>query len=104
VYGEPEQSAYNGHFESTCCHPLLLFSRDGDCLAAKPRPGNLHSAVGWEELLLPEIEGQLKLGREVGVSRRRRLRQVGEKIASRGNWVYDLSGPESKMDISVKCF
>src|ERR1019366_1687239 len=25
VYGEQEQSAYNGHFESTCYHPLLLF-------------------------------------------------------------------------------
>ncbi len=30
VYGAQEQSAYNGHFESTCFHPLLLFSRDGD--------------------------------------------------------------------------
>ena len=24
VYGKQEQSAYNGHFESTCYHPLLL--------------------------------------------------------------------------------
>ncbi len=30
VYGRQEQSAYNGHFESTCYHPLLLFNRDGD--------------------------------------------------------------------------
>jgi len=48
VYGEQEQSAYNGHFESTCYHPLLLFNREGDCLAAKLRPGNVHSAEGWE--------------------------------------------------------
>jgi len=41
VYGQQEQSAYNGHLESTCCHPLLLFSREGDCLAAKLRPGNV---------------------------------------------------------------
>jgi len=54
VYGQQEQSAYNGHFESTCYHPLLLFSHEGDCLAAKLRPGNVHSAEGWEELLLPE--------------------------------------------------
>jgi len=27
VYGNQEQSAYNGHFESTCYHPLLLFNR-----------------------------------------------------------------------------
>jgi hypothetical protein len=44
VYGQQEQSAYNGHFESTCYHPLLLFDREGDCLAAKLRPGNVHSA------------------------------------------------------------
>jgi hypothetical protein len=65
VYGQQEQSAYNGHFESTCYHPLLLFNREGDCLAAKLRPGNVHSAEDWEELLLPEIERQQKLGKEV---------------------------------------
>src|ERR1039457_6475291 len=65
VYGAQEESAYNGHFESTCFHPLLLFSRDGDCLAAKLRPGNVHSAEGWEELLLPEIELQQKRSKEV---------------------------------------
>jgi hypothetical protein len=65
VYGQQENSAYNGHFESTCYHPLLLFDREGDCLAAKLRPGNVHSADDWEELLLPEIERQQKLGKEV---------------------------------------
>lgn len=65
VYGEQEQSAYNGHFESICYHPLLLFNREGDCLAAKLRPGNVHSADDWEELLLAEIERQQKLGKEV---------------------------------------
>jgi hypothetical protein len=65
VYGEQEQSAYNGHFESTCYYPLLLFNRDGDCLAAKLQPGNVHSAETWEELLLPEIERQQKLVKEV---------------------------------------
>jgi hypothetical protein len=65
VYGQQEQSAYNGHFESTCYHPLLLFNREGDCLTAKLRPGNVHSAEDWDELLLPEIERQQKLGKEV---------------------------------------
>jgi hypothetical protein len=65
VYGEQEQSAYNGHFESTCYHPLLLFNREGDCLAAKLRPGNVHSADGWGDMLLPEIERQQGLGKEV---------------------------------------
>jgi len=45
VYGEQEQSAYNGHFESTCYHPLLLFNGDGDCLRAitklSCRPGTI---------------------------------------------------------------
>jgi len=65
VYGQQEQSAYNGHFESTCYHPLLLFNREGDCLAAKLRPGNVHSADYWEELLLPEIDRQQRWGRAV---------------------------------------
>jgi hypothetical protein len=65
VYGDQEQSAYNGHFESTCYHPLLLFNREGDCLAAKLRSGNVHSAEDWEELLLPEIERQQRMGKEV---------------------------------------
>jgi Transposase DDE domain group 1 len=65
VYGRQEHSAYNGHFESTCYHPLLLFNREGDCLAAKLRPGNVHSADSWEELLLPEIERQQERGKEV---------------------------------------
>ena len=65
VYGQQENSTYNGHFESTCYHPLLLFNREGDCLAAKLRPGNVHSAEDWEEVLLPEIERQQKQGKEV---------------------------------------
>jgi hypothetical protein len=65
VHGQQEHSAYNGHFESTCYHPLLLFNRDGDCLAAKLRPGNVHSADGWEDMLLLEIERQQKASKEV---------------------------------------
>ena len=65
VYGQQENSPYNGHFESTCYHPLLLFNGEGDCLGAKLRPGNVHSAEDWAELLLPEIERQQELGKEV---------------------------------------
>ena len=67
VYGQQEQSAYNGHFASTCYHPLLLFNREGDCLAAKLRPGNVHSAEDWNRVLLPEIERQQKQGKDVVV-------------------------------------
>lgn len=66
VHGQQEGSAYNGHFESVCYHPLLLFNQHGDCLAAKLRPGNVHSAEDWDELLLPEIERLQAAGKEVG--------------------------------------
>jgi hypothetical protein len=56
VHGAQEQSAYNGHFESVCYHPLFVFNQKGDCLAAKLRPGNVPSASGWEEVLLPVID------------------------------------------------
>jgi hypothetical protein len=65
VHGEQEDSAYNGHFESVCYHPLFLFNSHGDCLAAKLRPGNVHSAGDWDELLLLEIERQQAEGKEV---------------------------------------
>jgi hypothetical protein len=65
VHGEQEGSAYNGHFESVCYHPLFLFNHCGDFLAAKLRAGNVHSAEDWDELLLPEIERQKAEGKEV---------------------------------------
>ncbi len=65
VHGQQEGSAYNGHFESTCYHPLLLFNQHGDCLAAKLRAGNVSSAEDWDELLLPEIERQQTEGKRV---------------------------------------
>ena len=65
VHGQQEGSAYNGHFESVCYHPLLLFNQLGDCLAASLRPGNVHSAEDWDELLLPEIERQQAEGKLV---------------------------------------
>jgi hypothetical protein len=30
-----------------------MFNGEVDCVAAKLRPGNVHSAEDWEELLLP---------------------------------------------------
>src|SRR5215470_16257963 len=52
VHAAQEQSAYNGHFESVCYHSRFVFNL-GDCLAAKLRPGNVHRANGWDEVLLP---------------------------------------------------
>jgi Transposase DDE domain group 1 len=58
VHGQQEGSAYNGHFETVCYHPLFLFNDHGDCVAAKLRPGNVSSGDDWEELLVPEIDRQ----------------------------------------------
>ena len=65
VHGAQEGSAYNGHFESVCYHPLFLFNEHGDCVAATLRPGNVHSADDWDDLLLPEIERQQAEGKRV---------------------------------------
>jgi hypothetical protein len=65
VHGQQEGSAYNGHFETVCYHPLFLFNDHGDCLAAKLRPGNVSSAADWEELLVPEIDRQQAEGQRV---------------------------------------
>jgi hypothetical protein len=63
VYGEQGHSRYNGHFESTGYHQLLLFNGEGDCLAAKLRPDNVPSAEDWEEALL-EVERQNERSKE----------------------------------------
>jgi hypothetical protein len=65
VYGTQEGSAYNGHFGSTCYHPLFVFNQYGDCEAACLRPGNVHSAKGWRELLEPVVERYADTGRKL---------------------------------------
>jgi len=56
VQGEQEGSAYNGYFRSYCFHPLFCFNQFGDCEGVLLRPGNVHSADHWEELLSPIVE------------------------------------------------
>ena len=51
VYGEQEGAAYNGHFQCVCYHPLFCFNQFGDCEGAMLRPGNVHSAERWREIL-----------------------------------------------------
>ncbi|MBI4485691.1 MAG: transposase [Acidobacteria bacterium] len=72
VHGAQEGSAYNGHFESVCYHPLFLFNEHGDCLGATLRPGNVHSAEDWDDLLVPEIERQQAEGSAWRSARTRR--------------------------------
>ena len=65
VHGQQEGSAYNGHFESVCYHPLFLFNDHGDYLGGALRPGNVHSADDWDELLVSEVERQQAQGQRV---------------------------------------
>jgi len=55
VHGEQEGSAYNGHFKCNCYHPLFCFNQYGDCEGVLLRPGNVHSADRWKELLEPIV-------------------------------------------------
>ena len=56
VHGQQEGVAYNGHFESVCYHSLFLFNHFGDCEGAMLRPGNVHSAERWREVLEPVVK------------------------------------------------
>ena len=60
VHGQQEGAAYNGHFECMCFHPLFCFNQFGDCEGAVLRPGNVHSAYGWEEFIESIVERYLK--------------------------------------------
>ena len=55
TYGEQELSVWNGHYECTCYHPLFVFNQFGDLERCALRPGNVHSADGWEGLLKPVV-------------------------------------------------
>jgi hypothetical protein len=55
VHGEQEGAAWNGHFQSKCLHPLFVFNQFGDLERCVLRPGNVHSADGWEEVLRPVL-------------------------------------------------
>ncbi|MCY4529834.1 MAG: IS1380 family transposase, partial [Chloroflexi bacterium] len=52
-HGEQEGASYNGHFGSTCYHPLFVFNQFGDCEGAMLRAGNVHSAHRWRDVLDP---------------------------------------------------
>ena len=55
VHGDQEGSAWNGHFQSKCLHPLFVFNQFGDLERCALRPGNVHSADGWEDILKPVL-------------------------------------------------
>jgi len=56
AHGQQEGVAYNGHFAKNCFHPIFCFTSDGDALAAKLRPGNVHSADGTMAFIKPLVQ------------------------------------------------
>jgi hypothetical protein len=54
-HGEQEGTAYNGHFACTCYHPLFVFNQFGDLERCALRPGNVHAAEGWHDVLGPVV-------------------------------------------------
>jgi hypothetical protein len=55
TFGDQENTAYNGHFGCICCHPLFVFNQFGDLERCALRPGNVHSADGWRDVLEPVV-------------------------------------------------
>jgi hypothetical protein len=55
THGDQESSLWNGHFGCTCYHPLFVFNQFGDLERCALRPGNVHSADGWEDVLKPIV-------------------------------------------------
>jgi hypothetical protein len=55
THGEQEHSIWNGHYACTCYHPLFVFNQFGDLERCALRPGNVHSADGWDGVLKPVV-------------------------------------------------
>ena len=55
THGEQEMSVWNGHYACTCYHPLFMFNQFGDLERCALRPGNVHSADGWDGTLKPVV-------------------------------------------------
>ena len=55
THGQQEGTAWNGHFDCTCYHPLFVFNQFGMLERCALRHGNVHSADGWQEVLDPVI-------------------------------------------------
>jgi hypothetical protein len=55
IHGAQEGTAYNGYFACMCYHPLFVFNQFGDLERCSLRPGSVHSADGWRDVLEPVV-------------------------------------------------
>ena len=56
THGQQEGTAWNGHYECTCYHPLFCFNQFGDLEGALLRKGQVHSADHWRNVLEPIVK------------------------------------------------
>jgi hypothetical protein len=55
THGEQDGTAWNGHFDCTCYHPLFLFNQFGMLERCALRHGKVHSDYNWQNVLDPVI-------------------------------------------------
>lgn len=67
VHGYQPGSDYNGHYGIQCYHPILISWDQGDFLAARLRPGNVHTAEGGLDFVLPVLRWAKTQARRVWV-------------------------------------
>jgi hypothetical protein len=67
VHGYQPGSGYNGHYGVQCYHPVLVSWDQGDFLAARLRPGNVHTAEGGLDFVLPVLRWAKTQARTVWV-------------------------------------
>jgi Transposase DDE domain group 1 len=83
VYGRQEQSAYNGHFESTCYHPLLLQPR-GRLPGGETTPRQRPQRRGLGGTAAARDRAPTAARQGCGLSCRHGLRQAGDlRVAGR---------------------
>jgi hypothetical protein len=57
VHGQQEGSQYNGHYGVRCYHPLVaVLGETGDLVDVRLREGNVHTAEGALEFILPLLD------------------------------------------------
>jgi hypothetical protein len=83
-------SVWNGHYACACYHPLFVFNQFGDLERSALRPGNVHSADGWDGVLKPVVARyQSKVSRQdrrASVSQRPGYIKTGMGPIMKLNW------------------
>jgi len=106
THGAQEESAYNGHFGCTCCHPLFVFNQFGDLERCSLRSGNVHGAADWRDMLAPAV------ARYRHAMKRRYFRgdaaDACSASASKGHWPDHVQPPartrnSRQSQLSVPC-